>query len=334
MKYNDKNQPYICMQTNSTCYKATKPMKILGVLFHSTGANNPKLSRYVQPSDNSPTRQQDIAKLGANPARNDWNHIETKAGLNAWIGKFADGSVGAVQTMPWDYRPWGCGSGNRGSCNNGWIQFEICEGDLNNREYFNAVYKEAVELTAYLCKKFDLNPLGTTTLNGIAVPVITCHNDAYKLGLGTGHADINHWFPRYGKDMTTVRKDVAELLNGGHSGVTASKPTVSKPVKEQVTGSVDEVNVNPFPEPKASLKKGSTGSNVKWVQWELREAGYTKKFQYNKRRYSPVQIDGDFGEITDAAVRSFQKKHKLGIDGVVGPATKQAFINLGKEEID
>jgi hypothetical protein len=43
------------------------------------------------------------------------------AGLNAWIGKLANGEVTSVQTMPWEYRPWGCGSGNAGSCNDGWI---------------------------------------------------------------------------------------------------------------------------------------------------------------------------------------------------------------------
>ena len=322
MKYSESNKPYVCMQTNSSCYKGTREMKILGVLFHSTGAPNPNLSRYVQPSDNSPTKAADLAKLGTNTSKNDWNHVATKAGLNAWIGKFADGSVGTVQTMPWNYRPWGCGSGNRGSCNNGWIQFEICEDNLRDKEYFEAVYKEAIELTAYLCKKFNLDPLGNTTLNGRSIPVITCHNDAYKLGFGTGHADINHWFPKYGKSMETVRKDVAALL----------KSPDKKPVEP--TGSVDAIEGNPYPEPTVTIKKGSKGSNVKWVQWELREAGYTKKFQYDKVKYAAVTVDGDFGTITDAAVRSYQKKHKLGVDGKVGPATRESFKKSGKESIE
>ena len=55
--------------------------------------------------------------------------------MNAWIGKLADGSVAAVQTMPWDFRPWGCGSGSKGSCNSGWIQFEICEDALTDADY-------------------------------------------------------------------------------------------------------------------------------------------------------------------------------------------------------
>jgi len=139
--------------------------------------------------------------IGQNTGGNDWNSISVQAGLNAWIGTLSDGTVAAVQTMPWDYKPWGCGSGPNGSCNNGWIQFEICEDSLNDSTYFEAVYKEACELTAYLCKGYNINPLGN--VNGI--PTILCHQDSYKLGLGTNHSDVYHWFNRYGKTMDNVR---------------------------------------------------------------------------------------------------------------------------------
>ena len=100
-------------------------MQIKGVLWHSTGANNPNIKRYVQPSDNDANKTKLLEIIGTNGNKNDWNHIERQAGLNAWVGKLADGTVAAVQTMPWNYRPWGCYKGNLGSCNNGWIQFEI-----------------------------------------------------------------------------------------------------------------------------------------------------------------------------------------------------------------
>lgn len=212
MKYNNSNKPLQCMMTNSTCYKQTRTMQIKGILWHSTGANNPNLKRYVQPSENDPNYNKLINKLGKNTSENDWNHISHQAGLNCWIGKLADGTVTTVQTMPWNYRPWGCGSGSKGSCNNGWIQFEICEDNLNNADYFNKVYEEACQITAYLCKMYNINPLGTTTLNGIKVPTILCHADSHKLGLGSNHGDVNHWFPKFGKSMETARKDVYNLM--------------------------------------------------------------------------------------------------------------------------
>ncbi len=193
MKYSDKNPPLVCMQTQSTCYKGTGKMKIKGILWHDTGANNPNLKRYIQPSDNAPDRAEWLEKLGKNTYKNDWNHVYRKCGMNCWIGKLADGTVTTVQTMPWDYRPWGCGSGKKGSCNNGWIQFEICEDGKNYPEYFAKVYEEACEITAYLCRLFNIDPLGTADCNDVTVPTILCHYDSCKLGLGSNHGDIYDW---------------------------------------------------------------------------------------------------------------------------------------------
>ena len=224
MKYSSSNKPLCCMQTNSSCYKGTSIMTIKGVLWHSTGANNPNLKRYVQPSDNAVDRDEWIKLLGKNSYGNDWNHISVQAGLNCWIGKLADGTVTTVQTMPWNYKPWGCGSGNKGSCNNGWIQFEICEDGLTDKTYFDKVYKEACEITAYLCKLYNIDPHGTVTVNGVKVPTILCHADSHKLGLGSNHGDIDHWFPKYGKSMTTARDDVAELMGGKTSVIEPANP--------------------------------------------------------------------------------------------------------------
>ena len=170
MKYSEKNKPIVCMMTQSTCYKGTRKMDVKGVLWHSTGANNPWLKRYVQPDDKAVDREKLISLIGKNSYGNDWNHVEVQAGLNCWIGKLNDGSVATVQTMPWDYRPWGCGSGSKGSCNTGWIQFEICEDGLNDKDYFQKVYREACEITAYLCKMYGIDPNGSVKYNGVTVP--------------------------------------------------------------------------------------------------------------------------------------------------------------------
>lgn len=215
MKYSDRNKPLVCMQTQSTCYKGTRKMEVLGILWHSTGANNPYLKRYVQPSDNASDRDEMLKLLGKNTNGNDWNHVVRQAGLNCWVGKLADGTVTTVQTMPWDYRPWGCGAGSKGSCNNGWIQFEICEDGLTDKEYFTKAYREACEITAYLCKLYNIDPHGTVKVGGVTCPTILCHQDSYRLGLGGNHSDIYNWFPKFGYDMDNVRDDVAKLLEEG-----------------------------------------------------------------------------------------------------------------------
>lgn len=239
MKYSKNNPPFVCMLTNSQCYKETTTMQIKGVLIHSTGCNNTALARYAQPSDNDPNKDQILKVIGTNRYHNDYNHIVlpdyAKAGLNGFIGTNANGEVMALQAMPWNYRPWGCGSGPKGSMNSGWIQFEICESDLNDSSYFYKIYNETIELVAYLCKLYNLDPLGTTDYNAYVrnVPIITCHADSCKLGLGSNHGDILHWFPKYGKTMDVIRKDVAALIKESETPVVV--PEVPQGGKTKVT---------------------------------------------------------------------------------------------------
>jgi len=190
MKYTDKNPPIQCFMRQSSWYKGAGTVPVRGVLWHSTGANNPWLKRYVQPDDNAPDKAKMLEMLGKNKNGNDWNHISRQAGVHAWIGKLASGEITTIQVGPWDKKAWGCASGPKGSCDNGWIQFEICEDALADRAYFDKVYREAVELTAYLCKLYGLNPKGTVSYNGVTVPVILCHQDSYQLKLGSNHGDV------------------------------------------------------------------------------------------------------------------------------------------------
>ena len=214
MKYTSTNPPMKCFMRQSSWYRGAGNTAVRGVLWHSTGANNPTLKRYVQPDDNAADRAKMLELLGTNKYGNDWNHVKENAGVHAWIGKLANGEVTSIQVGDWDKKAWGCGSGKKGSCNNGWLQFEICEDDLNDPVYFNKVYREAVELTAYLCKLYNLDPQGTVAYNGIKVPVILCHQDSYRLGVGSNHGDVLYWFSKYGKSMQNVRDDVAALLAG------------------------------------------------------------------------------------------------------------------------
>ena len=154
---------------------------------------------------------------------NDWNHITRKAGVHAWVGKLTSGEVSCVQAGEWNKQAWGCGPGKNGSCNDGWIQFEICEDSLKDPTYFQAVYQEAVELTAYLCAIYKLDPLGTVAYKGVKVPVILCHQDSYRLGLGSNHGDVLHWFPRHGKTMNDFRANVAHTMKGDNEDMDQEK---------------------------------------------------------------------------------------------------------------
>ena len=132
--------------TENACYKAGRKITVKGIMVHSTGANNPNLKRYVGPDD---------GLLGKNQYGNHWNTYHPggrEVCVHAFIGKLADGTIATYQTLPWNHRGWHAG----GSANNTHIGFEICEDGLTDYTYFKKVYREAVELCAYLCKEYGL----------------------------------------------------------------------------------------------------------------------------------------------------------------------------------
>lgn len=197
--------------TNNACYKADRTITPKGIMLHSTGSNNPNLRRYVGPDD---------GLLGKNQYNNHWN--QDKPGgrqvcVHAFIGKLADGSIATYQTLPWNHRGWHSGSGTKGSANDSHISFEICEDGLTDASYFSAVYKEATELCAYLCKEYKLDP--------IADGVIIGHYEGHKRGIASNHADPGHWFPKHGKSMDTFRSEVKKLLT------VIETPTPTEPEK-------------------------------------------------------------------------------------------------------
>lgn len=214
-----------CIFTENACYKAGKKIKPRGIMVHSTGANNPWLNRYVAPDD---------GLLGKNRYGNHWNQpMSRKVCVHGFIGKLADGTVATYQTLPWDHFGWHAG----GTANGTHIGFEICEDGLKDPVYFAAVYKEAVELCAYLCK-----------LYGLTVNTIICHSEGHARGIASNHADVMHWFPKHGKSMDTFRADVEKLLESG---------AVEPPVRE-------EPAENPAPVKLDGAKSFSTAKKGKY----------------------------------------------------------------------
>jgi N-acetyl-anhydromuramyl-L-alanine amidase AmpD len=219
--------------TKSDCYKKGLTITPIGIVVHSTGANNSTLKRYVGPDD---------GMLGNNPNKNHWNQAGIDKCVHAFIGKLANGNIATYQTLPWNMRGWHAGSGSKGSANNGYIGFEICEDALKDKTYFDKVYKEAVELTAMLCKQYNIKP---------EKPHLICHSEANVLGIASAHKDVMHWFPLFGSSMDLFRKDVAKEI----ASAAEERPPVS-------------------PETLPLLKKGSKGENVKTLQKKLNEFGY------------------------------------------------------------
>ena len=64
-----------------------------------------------------------------------------------------------------------------------------------------------------------------------------------------------------------------------------------------------------------TLRFGDRGSAVRVLQRLLVSKGY------------PIKIDGDFGVLTETAVKAFQSRRGLTTDGIVGSRTWRALSN-------
>lgn len=182
--------------TNNDCFKAAKPMIPKGIVVHSTGAGNPWLKRYVDCPE----------ECGVNTNGNHWNRsskeMKRSVCAHAFIGYDKNKKIRVAQILPYNYQNWLTG----GSANKTHIGFEICEPyDLKDKEYFNEMWNVVVEYCAMLCKEFELDPMGEN--------VIIDHATAHKLGLGSNHSDVGHWWPKYhGVYLDDLRKAVAKKM--------------------------------------------------------------------------------------------------------------------------
>jgi Putative peptidoglycan binding domain/D-alanyl-D-alanine carboxypeptidase len=105
--------------------------------------------------------------------------------------------------------------------------------------------------------------------------------------------------------------DLARDLRGGYLGIFGEGgPVVIPPVIPIPIGSNDR------------LEYGSRGPAVATLQ-----NGMNRVFP----RYAacPLEVDGDFGPKTQAAVREFQYRSNLEVSGIVGPLTKKELLKYG-----
>ena len=92
-------------------------------------------------------------------------------------------------------------------------------------------------------------------------------------------------------DMNSFRASVAAILKG-----TVPAPTLIPAIEPAPPPGI--------PKARPTLRRPSKGELVKKIQMKL-----------------GVKVTGTFGPKTEAAVRAFQRKHKLVPDGIVGPKT-------------
>lgn len=181
--------------TSNGAYQAGRKINPQGCVNHSVGCAQPSVDVFF----------------------NLMNKSSAGWGVNALLGDFHKGDGRILVVLPLDARPWGCGSGSKGSWNNTKVQWEVCEpaghtyagGTMiaydvaKNQVYFNRMWKMLVAWNVYLVKKFGYD------INGISD-----HAESYRAGYGSNHSDMGQWLPKHGKSMDALRQEVQAILNG------------------------------------------------------------------------------------------------------------------------
>ena len=275
-----------------------------------------------------------------------WNRSNYEVAVHAVLQ--ADGTV--YQCMPWNFRGWHAGGG----ANNTHIGVEMTEPDCikytggssftcsnvaKAKEQVAGTYKTAVELFAYLCKKYNLDP----TKDG----VIVSHKEGCARGIASNHGDPEHLWKQLGmgytmdkfrqdvkaamggaavtpapnpipekKQLYRIRKTWADSKSqiGAYSNLDNAKTACDKAGADYYVFDESGKAVYPVAATHPTLKNGSTGDAVKTLQARLNELGY-----------SCGTVDGIFGAKTDAAVKKFQTSKGLTADGIVGAKTWAAL---------
>lgn len=92
-------------------------------------------------------------------------------------------------------------------------------------------------------------------------------------------------------------------------------------LSEEKDGAAEAEEQNPYAMPEKNIARGAKGAGVRWIQWELTDAGFS---------CGSWGIDGEFGPETQAAVKGFQKSafpdEPDEWDGIVGPKTRAALL--------
>lgn len=176
--------------TKNECYKVGAHLEPKGFMIHSTGADNPNLSRYID----------DPKNLGPNKYNNHWNQFRPdgrQVCVHGFIGLDKNKKIKVYNTLPTDMQAWHCG----GSANTTHIGYEICEDNLKDKDYFEEAMDVAMEVCAYYCMMYDFSYKN-----------VISHAEGYKKGVASNHGDIDYWLKKYNKDMNWFREGVKKKI--------------------------------------------------------------------------------------------------------------------------
>lgn len=152
---------------------------------------------------------------------------------------------------------------------------------------------------------------------------VTVVNDTPATGdYSVGLWQINYYGSLYGPRSAAygtpqqlvqggITKQAIAAISIGAGGFTPWSTYNSGAYEQYLNGNVPPSQAGSGGGTPPTIEEGSTGPYVQQLQSDLNVLGYG------------LAVDGDFGPLTLAAVRTFQSRQGIGVDGIVGPITWQ-----------
>lgn len=223
-------------------------------------------------------------------------------------GKTGDQTAKEICIRPWYNKPWNVYL----ECND--LEISDKAADFMERICFdpNYGYDQMERLTGYnAIIKNNNNVIGAKGEFDCSSLISSC----YKLaGLDVSFANTtrsirqNFLATRKFKVYTDTKHLISDIY-AKRGGIYLSEGHHVVMALENGTG----IMKNPYTEPSRIISNGCEGNDVKWVQWELCEAGIE------------VVIDGSFRSRTEAAIIKYQQSCKIEVDGKVGTITRKCL---------
>lgn len=337
---------------NNDCYKAGRKITVSGLMLHSIGTPQPDPMVFIRNWNRSGVDKcvHGFIRLDGTVFQTlPWNHRGWHAG-----GAANNTHIGIEMCEPATIKYI---SGSR---------FE----DLNpaaTKAYVFKMYKEAVELFAHLAKLYKLNPLTQIISHreGYLKGVASGHGDPehlwskYGLTMNQFRYDVKAYmegpkveassYPtafigQKGDNVKTLQTNLVKLgynpkgVDGIYGPGTEAAvrlfqknnglvidgqagPKTQEAIKKAIEApKAPEPAPIPQPVKVVVYRRGYKGEDLKFYQSSLTRLGFNTN-----------GIDGIYGPGMEKAVRLFQTKHGLTIDGILGPITQNKIkFEIGK----